>query len=79
MKRLDKAAMFTFGSCALILFLSIEYFAFTKAQADQPHRESCECRELTRIRLLLEHQFGIVCDQSHCQGASSSSNGGPLE
>lgn len=47
------------------------------AQADQP-RMNCECRELTRIRLLLEHQFGAVCDERHCEGSSSSGQGGSL-
>lgn len=39
---------------------------------------NCECRELTRIRLLLEHQFGVICDERHCEGSSSSGQGGSL-
>lgn len=50
--------------------------------ADQPHYpmgfNQCACEELKRIRMLLEHQFGLICDQTHCEGSSSSSGGGPL-
>lgn len=46
-------------------------------KADQPHM-NCECRELTRIRLLLEHQFGVICDERHCEGQSSSGGGSSL-
>lgn len=31
-------------------------------------RSSCECEELTRIRVLLEHQFRLVCDERRCEG-----------
>ena len=31
-------------------------------------RSSCECEELARIRVLLEHQFRLVCDERHCEG-----------
>lgn len=58
-----------------LIVYTISYPLF--AEADRPH-ESCECRELVRIRLLLEHQFGVVCDERHCEGGSSSSNGGEL-
>jgi hypothetical protein len=29
-------------------------------------RESCECRELRAIRVLLQHQLGIACDERRC-------------
>jgi hypothetical protein len=35
----------------------------TPAQAS---RDSCECRELRAIRLLLQHQLGVTCDERRC-------------
>ena len=58
--------------------LGISFAWVYLVQADQPHRESCECRELTRIRMLLEHRFGVICDERHCEAGSSSSSGGEL-
>lgn len=39
-------------------------------------RESCECRELRAIRVLLEHQLGIVCDERRCLPAPTPTNDG---
>lgn len=61
-------------SFMLIFFAGLNHFI---AQADQPH-VNCECRELVRIRMILEHQFGVVCDERHCEGQSSSGQGGSL-
>lgn len=44
--------------------------------ASEPCRNNCECRELHMIRLLLQNQFRVVCDESHCEGSSSSSSNG---
>lgn len=60
-----------------IFIIFAVWTAVVTVQADQPHI-NCECRELTRIRLLLEHQFGIICDERHCEGSSSSGQGGSL-
>jgi hypothetical protein len=40
------------------------YFGWNDSAATP--RESCECRELRRIRVLLEHQAGIVCNEYRC-------------
>lgn len=47
------------------LFLMIAGVASVKSA--EASRESCECRELRAIRILLEHQSGLVCDERHCE------------
>ena len=44
-------------------------------------RESCECRELQRIRALLEQQAGVVCNEYRCLPAPTptAGSGEPLE
>lgn len=51
-----------------------------EANADRPDRQSCECLELKRIRNLLEQQFNVICDESHCIPAPTPTapNGGEL-
>jgi len=39
-------------------------------------RDSCECRELRRIRALLEHQLGVVCDERRCLPVPTPTNDG---
>jgi len=44
-------------------------------------RDTCECRELRRIRTLLKHHLGIVCDERRCLPVPTPTvpTGGPLE
>ena len=44
-------------------------------------RESCECRELRAIRMLLEQQSGVICNEWRCLPAPTPTapSGGPLE
>jgi hypothetical protein len=37
-----------------------------------------KCQELRRIRMILESQFNVVCDERRCVGSSSSSNGSEM-
>jgi len=48
------------------------------AYAKPPHCDNCECIELRRIRMILESQFNVVCDERRCVGSSSSSNGSEM-
>lgn len=55
--------------------------ATTMAALSVPVREvSCECEELRRIRVLLEHQSGVVCNDQRCLPAPTPTvpNGGEL-
>jgi hypothetical protein len=82
--------IFTLTACAFVTAIScmIVVGAIGVSKADQPHQANqfkvrnqfgeCTCDELTRIRLLLEHQFGVVCDERHCEGSSSSGGGSSL-
>lgn len=75
MKEILKDLLLSLIPISLMFLCYLIGYRSPVAQADQPHT-NCECRELTRIRLLLEHQFGVICDERHCEGSSSSSNGG---
>ena len=46
------------------------------ARPVQASRESCECRELRAIRVLLEHQLGVVCDERRCLPVPTPTNDG---
>lgn len=63
--------------CGAVILMSAQ-----ELLADRPHYPmgytQCACEEIKRIRVLLEHQFNVVCDETHCEGGSSSSNGGEL-
>lgn len=52
----------------LYVFLIVIAVILAGSLAQARPRSSCECEELTRIRVLLEHQFRLVCDESHCEG-----------
>ena len=39
-------------------------------------RESCECRELRAIRMLLEQQSGVICNEWRCLPAPTPTNDG---
>lgn len=48
--------------------------------AEGTQRPSCACTELRRIRVLLEQQAGVVCNEYRCLPAPTPTNdGGPLE
>lgn len=54
----------TFLAVVLMAVVVLLIGAFApKAEAT---RESCECRELRAIRVLLQHQLGIVCNEQRC-------------
>jgi len=63
---------------ALFVVATVGIFCIVfSAQAKPPtHCDNCECRELRLIRKLLENQFHVICDESHCEGSSSSSSNG---
>jgi len=69
MKKLEKYIL------AIYALFCVFYIA-QLAYAKEPNCHSCECRELHMIRLLLQNQFHVVCDESHCEGSSSSSSNG---
>jgi hypothetical protein len=64
-------------STAIAGILSID-----NAAAKAPRPCDCACEELRRIRLLLENQFQVVCNERRCLPAptpTGTPNGGPLE
>jgi hypothetical protein len=76
LRRKNRMKEWIFGFIIISLVVA-DVFTAWLVKAD-PRGQSCECRELSRIRLLLEHQFGVVCDERHCEGSSSSGQGGSL-
>ncbi len=63
--------------CFALYFVAMVAVYPGKAQAS---RDSCECRELRRIRALLEHHLGVTCDERRCLPAPTPTapNGGDL-
>lgn len=61
----------------ILLLAVLMLVAGSFAHAD---RDSCECRELRRIRQLLEQQSGLICNEFRCQPAPTPTapNGGEL-
>jgi len=61
-----------------VLATILAMFGPREAKASQG---SCACRELTRIRVLLEQQAGVVCNEYRCLPAPTptAGSGEPLE
>lgn len=69
------------GFCLWAALFVLGFFLGSLVDASpRTPRESCECRELRAIRMLLEQQSGVVCNEWRCLPAPTptAGNGGPL-
>jgi hypothetical protein len=71
---------FYITGAALSLLVGLTPLLIAISSDAEASRESCECRELRAIRQILEHQFGVVCNESRCLPAPTPTapNGGEL-
>ena len=67
---------------AFIAFVCASCLLVVNAEAKPTKPCDCACEELRRIRVLLEDQFQVVCNEIRCLPAptpTGTPNGGPLE
>lgn len=65
-----------FGLVVFVVLSAV--FQLPIVDAQYKSLETCECRELKAIHKLLETQFRLVCDTSHCEPAGNEGDGGKL-